>query len=67
VGMRKDFIMSEEEKQLKRERLEEIRNLSSKRSLTSESTNASSSNILSETLNEIDHVSYLLQKQFFSS
>jgi nuclear receptor subfamily 1 group I len=66
VGMRKDFIMSEEELQLKRKRLEEIRNVSS----TSESINVPSSNILSEsdvlseTLNEIDHVSLSIQNIF---
>jgi hypothetical protein len=64
--MRKDFIMSEEELQLKRKRLEEIRNISS----TSELINVPSSNILSEsdvlseTLNEIDHVSLSIQNIF---
>jgi hypothetical protein len=61
--MRKDFIQTEEEKQRRRVRLEENRNLTSKRLSTSESTNSSTtSNSLSTSessssmLDEIDYV-----------
>lgn len=57
--MRKDFIMTEEEKQLRKERLEQIRTVSSKRSSSTEDT-PSHSNVLSETLDQIDHVSDLI-------
>ncbi|CAF1478736.1 unnamed protein product [Adineta steineri] len=41
AGMRKDFIRTEEEKQRRKQRLEENRTISMKRSSTSESTNSS--------------------------
>jgi hypothetical protein len=51
--MRKDFLISEEELQLRRKRLEATRNISS------------DVEILSETINEIDHVNMpkFVQKQ----
>jgi hypothetical protein len=62
MGLRKDFILSEEEKQRRKERLEENRNNSSKRSSTSEATNSShplsNSESISQTLDEIDRVSF---------
>ncbi len=65
MGMRKDFIISEEEKQRRRECLEENRMITSQRLSTSESPNSSSNlqavvNIesLSPTLDEIDSVSF---------
>jgi hypothetical protein len=66
MGMRKDFIISEEEKERKRKCLEENRNMTLRRlSLTSESKSSlSSSNSLpnseslSPVIDEIDHVSF---------
>jgi len=65
MGMRKDYIMSEEEKQQKKKCLEENRKISLTRSLTSESTNSSSiseplsnSESISLTSDEIDRVSF---------
>jgi hypothetical protein len=65
MGMRKDFILSEEEKQRRRKYLEENRNSTLQRLSTSESTNSSSisnplsnSESLSPTLDEIDRVSF---------
>jgi hypothetical protein len=65
MGMRKDFIRSEEEKQQRKKCLEENRGLTLKRISTSESTNLSSisqpisnSESISPTFNEIDHVSF---------
>jgi hypothetical protein len=65
AGMRKDFILSEEEKQYRKKRLEENRKTTSQRLSTSESTSSSSiSNILSNpasvssTSEEIDRVSF---------
>jgi len=63
MGMRKDFLLTEEEKQRKKKRLEENKNISSKRLSTPESTNSSSrllshSAVRSKTTNEIDHVSF---------
>jgi hypothetical protein len=61
MGMRKDFIQSEEEKQRRKKRLEEIRTNSSKRSPISESTNSSNRSSTSEStsppFDEIDRVS----------
>jgi hypothetical protein len=66
MGMRKDFILTEEEKQRRRTRLEENRNLSSKRLSTSESAYSSASSCplsnpdgVIETFDEIDHVSFV--------
>jgi len=53
--MRKDFIVSKEVVQQKKDRLEENRNSSSKRSSTQSLLNSES---LSETLDEIDRVSF---------
>jgi hypothetical protein len=65
MGMRKDFILSEEEKQQKKKCLEENRKISLTRSSTSESTNSSSiseplsnSESISLTSDEIDRVSF---------
>ncbi len=52
--MRKDFIVSEEEKQQRKKRLEENRNSS----LKLESRTSSNSESLSETPDEIDLVSF---------
>ncbi|CAF4391567.1 unnamed protein product, partial [Adineta steineri] len=41
VGMRRDFILSEEEKQQRKQRLQENRNISLKRSSTSDSSSLS--------------------------
>jgi hypothetical protein len=51
MGMRKDFIVKKEEKQKRKKRLEENENVSSKRLLNS--------NSLPQTLDEIDHVSFM--------
>ncbi len=65
MGMRKDFILSDEEKQKRKKCLEENRNNTAKRLSTSESTNTSSvsnslsnSESLSLAVNEIDRVSF---------
>jgi len=55
AGMRKDFIVSKEVAQQKKDRLEENRNSSSKHSSTQSLLNSES---LSETLDEIDRVSF---------
>jgi len=55
AGMRKDFIVSKEVVQQKKDRLEENRNSSSKRSSKQSLLNSES---LSETLDEIDRVSF---------
>ncbi len=63
VGMRKDFIVSEQEKQQRKKRLEENRNISLKRLVKSESTKSAlsqplvNSESLSVTLDEVDRVS----------
>jgi hypothetical protein len=56
MGMRKDFILSEEEKQRRRERLEQNRHLTIeyKSSLTME--------YFSESFNEIDRVTNKIEK-----
>ncbi|CAF1175641.1 unnamed protein product [Rotaria magnacalcarata] len=63
MGMRKDFILSEQEKQRRRKRLEENRSISSKPLLISESSNLLSltnlspkSESFSETFDEIDRL-----------
>ncbi|CAF2789421.1 unnamed protein product [Rotaria sp. Silwood2] len=63
MGMRKDFILSDQEKERRKKRLEENRNISSKRSSTSDTKNSlSSNNILSnsqyfsQTFDEIDQL-----------
>ncbi len=67
MGMRKDFLLGEEEKQRRKKHLGKNQNVPSKCSSTSESTNSSSqslsnSEVRSETTDEIDHVSF-----YFSS
>ncbi len=64
AGMRKDFILSDEEKQQRKKRLEENRSETSQRFSTHESTNtsslmqsASNSESLVTTTDEIDRVS----------
>jgi hypothetical protein len=61
MGMKKEFIMSEEDKQKRKERLEENRSNSLKRSSTIEPTNpthnAYNSESISQALDEIDRVS----------
>jgi hypothetical protein len=66
MGMRKDFILSEEEKQRRKERLEENRSMTSQRLLSApESTNLSSTSQTVSTVgsvspksDEIDRVSF---------
>ncbi len=60
--MRKHFILSEEEKQQRKKRLEENRNFTAKRLSTSESISnrLSSSESLSPTFDEIDLVSFYI-------
>ncbi len=53
--MRKDFIMSGEQLQLRKERLQQIRNISS------------TSDVLSESLNEIDQVNRSIHFQMIST
>ncbi|CAF4540969.1 unnamed protein product, partial [Rotaria sp. Silwood2] len=57
MGMRKDFILSEEEKQKRRERLEENRQLLNEHKYSTELISSSTNEHLSESLNEIDRVS----------
>jgi hypothetical protein len=64
MGMRKSFLLSEEEKQQRKKRLED-RNLTAKRSLTSESGSSSSTSQpisntepLSPTFDDLDRVSF---------
>jgi hypothetical protein len=59
MGMRKDFILSQEEKQRKKQCLEENRNFTAQRSSTLESTNSlSNSESLSPVFDEVDRVSF---------
>jgi len=59
MGMRKDFILSQEEKQRKKQCLEENRNFTAQRLTTLESTNSLSiSETLSPVFDEIDRVSF---------
>ena len=66
MGMRKEFVLSEEDNQKRRERLEENRNILLKRSSTLESTdpthNVSNSESISQALDEIDRVSFYFSK-----
>ena len=60
MGMRKDFILTDEEKQRRKKRLEENRNNSLTLATTSESSHLlSDSETLSQTLDEIDRVSLI--------
>lgn len=61
VGMRKDFLQTDEEKQRRQQRLEENRNLTSKRISISDSSNPQSS---PTTLDEIDQVETLILNFF---
>ncbi|CAF1078475.1 unnamed protein product [Adineta steineri] len=61
VGMRRDFILSEEEKQQRKQRLQENRNISLKRSSTSDSSSLSpevspNSESHTESLDDIDRI-----------
>jgi hypothetical protein len=56
MGMRKDFIQSEQDKQQRKLRLEENRNITAKRSSTSNRLSTSES--LSPSFDEIDRVSF---------
>jgi hypothetical protein len=56
MGMKKDFILSEEEKQRRKKRLDENRNLASQRLTNSES--------ISQAMDEIDPVSFYTKKKF---
>jgi hypothetical protein len=65
MGMRKDFIRTEEEKQQRKKQIEANRNISLKRLSTSQSTNSlsssrslSNSESSSQTFDEIDRVSF---------
>ncbi|CAF1593550.1 unnamed protein product [Rotaria sp. Silwood1] len=69
MGMRKDFILSDEEKERRKKRLEENRNISSKRSSTSDSNNSlsstsisSNSQSFSQTFDDIDHLLMDMEK-----
>jgi len=69
MGMRKDFILSEEEKQRRRERIEQNRQLSNDYHLSMSSISLSNNNYISESINEIDRVNlffiYLLYYLFY--
>ncbi len=72
AGMRKDFILSDEEIQRRRKRLEENRDLTSQHLSTSELPNSlsithsvSKSESLSPTTDEIDHVSFSFSAYLF--
>ncbi|CAF1307017.1 unnamed protein product [Rotaria sordida] len=56
MGMRKDFILSEEEKQKRRERLEGNRQLVNERQSSTESISSSTNQYISESLSEIDRL-----------
>jgi hypothetical protein len=66
MGMRKDFIISEEEKRRKRKCLEENRNMTAQRLSSTSGSRSSSSTLqpisnvesLSPILDDIDHVSF---------
>jgi hypothetical protein len=66
MGMRKDFIHSEEERQQRKKRLEENRTMTSQRLLSisesinslSSSNRSSNSESLSPTFDDLDHVSF---------
>jgi len=59
MGMRKDLILSQEEKQRKKKCLEENRNFTAQRLSTLESINSlSSSKSVSPAFDEIDRVSF---------
>jgi hypothetical protein len=65
MGMRKDFLLSEEERQQRRKRLEENRKVASQALSTTEtidplssSNRSSTAESLSPIFNEIDHVSF---------
>jgi len=72
AGMRKDFILSEEDKQRRKKHLEENRNRTSQHLSTSELTNslsithsASKFEPISPTSDEIDRVSFSLSPYLF--
>ena len=59
MGMRRDFILSEEEKQRRRQRIEENRQLSVISQPTMDYYSPSIDNYTSESIDEIDRVSIL--------
>jgi len=64
MGMRKDLIVSEEEKQRKQQRLEENRNRTSNLPFTNVSSAtqvSSNSEPISNTLDDLDQVSFCLK------
>jgi nuclear receptor subfamily 1 group I len=68
MGMRKDFILSEEEKQYRKKRLEENRNVTTQRLSTTDSTSSSSvSNILSNPSSASPETDDLSQVSYFES
>ncbi len=58
-GMRKDFILTEEEKQRRRKRLEENRQLSNDQPSFPESMSFQNNQFVSEPIDEIDRVSFI--------
>jgi hypothetical protein len=69
MGMRKDLIVSEEEKQRKQKRLEENRNRTSNLQLTNASSTTqvlTNSEPLSNTLDDLGQVSFLLENLAYS-
>ncbi len=62
MGMRKDFILTEEEKQKRRERLQRNRQLLTEHSSTKGSISISNNYFISDTISEIDHVSSILTR-----
>jgi hypothetical protein len=57
MGMRKDFILSEEEKQKRRQRMEENRQLSSENQLSTQIISPPNDQFVSESIHQIDCVS----------
>ncbi len=57
MGMRKDFILSEEEKQKRRQRMEENRQLSCENQLSAQIIPPPNDQFVSESIQEIDCVS----------
>jgi hypothetical protein len=64
MGMRRDFILSEEEKQRRKQRIEENRQLSQSSS-SMDYYSPSINNYVSESIDEIDRVN-LINKRYFS-
>jgi hypothetical protein len=65
MGMRKDFILSEEEKQKRRQRIEENRRLSNEyHSNIESSVSLPVNDYISESIDEIDRVSFTNFQKF---